>query len=416
MKLSIIICVYNTPAELFEACLRSIAESTLSRGASQDPVEYEICVVDDGSSIDYSELVTKYGLNYVKTGNMGIFSARLTGISMARGEYIVFVDSDDTVSWNYHRPMLEAAQRGGLDIVINDWAFHTERTRYCCRNDTTLCTDMSLEGDEVLRAFLSQSGLQHSFFVLWNKLYSARILQFVARELSELAKSVERFNYSEDALMNFYAFLSAKKVKNVHTGYYFYRIHSSQSVAVVSEDRLKKQIDCMTYTLDRMERETASLASSAEFAQYIGAWRRLMSRSHYSHAKSNGYTGLYGYIKEKYKVENLQKAKNSDGRYYAECRPLPDNIDEIDAVLYSAYRNELQIQFDSDYGDGYVKRQLRALSDSGCRVSLKKGGAEIPKPVIRLKNRVIMNSFVRKVGMLLFPKGSKIRAFLKKKM
>lgn len=172
----------------------------------------------------------------------------------------------------------------------------------------------------------------------------------------------------------------------------------------------------MTYTLDRMEAQIAHMPAYEEFKEYVGAWRGMTSRSHYSHAKSNGYTELYGYIKEKYKVEKLQKAKHSDGRYYAVIRLLLENIEQIDAVMFSAYKKEPKISFDTDYGDVYIKRQLQALSDFGTQVTLKKGTEEIPNPVIRLKNRVLMSPFVRKVGMLLFPKSSKIRAFLNKKM
>ena len=48
MKLSVIICVYNTEKQYFEECLKSIRKSTLK--------DYEILVIDDGSNIDYSDV------------------------------------------------------------------------------------------------------------------------------------------------------------------------------------------------------------------------------------------------------------------------------------------------------------------------------------------------------------------------
>ena len=117
MKLSIIVCVYNTEYSLFDKCLASIRRSSLK---SED---YEIVVIDDGSKIDYSELVKKYSLTYTKTENQGIFAARALGISLAKGDYIAFVDSDDSVSFNYHAPMLQLARGEGVDVVFNDLPF-----------------------------------------------------------------------------------------------------------------------------------------------------------------------------------------------------------------------------------------------------------------------------------------------------
>ena len=95
MKLSIVVCVYNTKREYFDACLKSIRESTLKKE------DYELLVVDDGSSEDYSEIIEKYDPVYVKTDNRGLLSARLYAIMIAKGEYIAFCDADDTVSLNY---------------------------------------------------------------------------------------------------------------------------------------------------------------------------------------------------------------------------------------------------------------------------------------------------------------------------
>ena len=61
MKLSVIICVYNTEKSYLEKCLDSISSSTLH--------DYEIVIIDDGSTEDYSEILTKYKVKYSKTEN-----------------------------------------------------------------------------------------------------------------------------------------------------------------------------------------------------------------------------------------------------------------------------------------------------------------------------------------------------------
>ena len=64
MRLSLIICLYNTRIELFRQCLISLLKSTLR------PSEVEIVVIDDGSDVDYSELTLKYRLNYIKSESL----------------------------------------------------------------------------------------------------------------------------------------------------------------------------------------------------------------------------------------------------------------------------------------------------------------------------------------------------------
>ena len=145
MKLSIVICVYNTDKGYFDTCLKSLTESTLSSTAicGRRDISYEIVVVDDGSTLDYSDVIAKYpAITYTKTENQGIFKARALGVSLASGDFITFCDSDDTVSYNYHLPMLLTAERTGADIVINDWAFHSQRVRYSCQGDSTITTSI----------------------------------------------------------------------------------------------------------------------------------------------------------------------------------------------------------------------------------------------------------------------------------
>ena len=226
MDLSIIVCIYNTPHHLLSACLDSVVESTLSRID-----EWEICLVDDGSSLDYTELVKSYGerVKYKWVENGGMVAARDVGIAMSSGKYIAFVDSDDTVSVNYHLPMLMSAVESGADIVVGDWAFMTDRSRYFLTGEMTYGTELSLTDGRGLLAFTSQRGREQSLTVLWNKLYSRELLLRASALLHERCGELSGFNYSEDALRNFFNFALAERVQSIHAGYYFYRQHSSQS-------------------------------------------------------------------------------------------------------------------------------------------------------------------------------------------
>ena len=207
VRLSVIICVYNTDRRFVCECLESVRRSSLR--------DYEIIFVDDGSTCDYSELVKGYGVRYSRTENRGLFGARLHGISLAEGEYIAFVDSDDTVSKNYHAPMLAAAEATGADVVINDWAFNPGKIRNYCTADSTIAGNIDIDGD-ALAFYTSQRGREHSYFVQWNKLFRAELLRRVAEEIGKSAARDRHIVYAEDALMNFYSFKNATLAKLVH--------------------------------------------------------------------------------------------------------------------------------------------------------------------------------------------------------
>lgn len=407
MKLSIIICVYNTEKSYLREALQSIADSTLR--------DYEICLVDDGSDADYGDVADAFGARLKKTPNGGILHARLEGIAMAQGEYLAFFDSDDTVSCHYHRAMLEKAEATGADIVINGWAFHTAHTRYACRRDSTLAGEVYAEGDEVLRLFAKQAGREQSYFVTWNKIYRRELLQAARREILASPLADERVCYGEDALFNFYAFREAKKVSNVYTGYYFYRIHANQSINVIHKERLRSQIVAMGSVLTLMMASIGENAYREEIMRHLRSWQELMSRTHYSHASAQKYTDLYPLIAKTYGVERLTRSTWGDSAIYYKALLLPQNVTEIDAAMRPLFDRTGEVVARFDRRDGYVRRLREALRGYGVTLSYDAAAPlEIPVGKIRMRDRILHNDLVYAAGVLLFKKGSRLRAFLKR--
>ena len=95
MKLSIIIPVYNVEKWL-ERCVRSVENQDLPSS------EYEVILVNDGSKDNSGQIASKLSEEYdnivvINKNNGGQSSARNEGMRIARGEYFMFVDSDDYI-------------------------------------------------------------------------------------------------------------------------------------------------------------------------------------------------------------------------------------------------------------------------------------------------------------------------------
>ena len=112
IDISVIIPVYNS-----ESHLRLAIDSVLMQG-----VPFEIIAVDDASTDRSAEILREYEKSVSKfrvltfLENRGVGAARSAAIELARGKYLAFCDSDDTLPHGAYRAMLRAAK--GRDVVI----------------------------------------------------------------------------------------------------------------------------------------------------------------------------------------------------------------------------------------------------------------------------------------------------------
>jgi glycosyltransferase involved in cell wall biosynthesis len=122
IKLSFIVPVYNV-----EKYLRKCVDSLLA----QDYDNYEIILVDDGSTDDSWQIIQEYVRRFrgledervrgIHQENGGLSAARNTGIAAAMGEYLCFVDSDDYWEENVLGGLMEQIERDELDVLRFDY-------------------------------------------------------------------------------------------------------------------------------------------------------------------------------------------------------------------------------------------------------------------------------------------------------
>lgn len=114
MKLSVIVPIYGVAKYLCK-CIDSLL--------SQDIMDYEIILVDDGSPDDCPQICDEYVVQYpniikvIHQSNAGLSVARNAGLAIAQGDYIMYVDSDDYLQPNVLGALMEQVERERLDVL-----------------------------------------------------------------------------------------------------------------------------------------------------------------------------------------------------------------------------------------------------------------------------------------------------------
>ena len=111
MKISIIIPAYNSE-NYIERCLDSVL--------SQEGAELDVIVINDGSADSTGEILEKYKdrVNVVSMEkNSGVSAARNKGLSLIKGDFVMFLDADDYLSEDAVIVLKETLEKTGADIV-----------------------------------------------------------------------------------------------------------------------------------------------------------------------------------------------------------------------------------------------------------------------------------------------------------
>ena len=130
MLFSIIVPVYNIENYL-DKCLDSILR--------QETTDYEIILVDDGSTDSSSSICDKRcqeradKISVIHKANSGQSDARNMGIMAANGDYLVFVDGDDYLESNA-LTLLEKATKENTDVILSSGYYknHNNTEKKCC--------------------------------------------------------------------------------------------------------------------------------------------------------------------------------------------------------------------------------------------------------------------------------------------
>ncbi len=164
---SIIVPIYQVEKYL-DKCISSITNQTYK--------QLEIILVDDGSPDNCPAMCDSWGekdsrIHVIHKENGGLSDARNTGLSLATGEYICFVDSDDYIEPTYIEEMFLAMQHTGADIV-ECGVQYVDITGVKMRVQT-VTTELVLDRLNALTKLILEDGVYQT---VWNKLYRREVI------------------------------------------------------------------------------------------------------------------------------------------------------------------------------------------------------------------------------------------------
>ncbi len=171
-KISVIIPVYNDSVYI-QRCLDKLINQTFS--------DLEIIVVDDGSTDNTPQVLEDYAnkdnrIKVITQANAKLGAARNTGMDVATGDYISFIDSDDWVDENYFEAMYKASCDTGVDMSVSS-AVRIKpngRFRYYLSYDSVQVYDNT---DDIIKTLRIPD-----LWEVWGKLYKRELLQDIRFE------------------------------------------------------------------------------------------------------------------------------------------------------------------------------------------------------------------------------------------
>ncbi|MCQ2256416.1 MAG: glycosyltransferase family 2 protein [Bacteroidaceae bacterium] len=238
ISVSVIIPIYNVE-QYIERCARSLMEQTMKDGI-------EFIFVDD-CSLDTSMLILQETLSCYperKTQitiihnevNCGPSETRKIGVSVAKGDYLAFCDSDDWLELNMFHVLYSKAIEMGADVVA--CRYFKEFTDYT--QESMIRYEGLQQGKDIVA-----SPYYVVMINLWNKLIK-RIL--VTTNMHKIVPC----NYAEDLYLMTYVYFASTKVCFIPDILYHYNLTNSNSL-MKKKARGREEWDCVTKNIDNLQ-------------------------------------------------------------------------------------------------------------------------------------------------------------------
>ena len=217
---SIIIPIYNVEAYLRQ-CLETVIHQTYPH--------LEIILVNDGSPDQSEEICKEFfrkdaRIRYVRQENGGLSAARNTGIELATGDYITFIDPDDWVTEDYVEVLYRQLQKYNADVSVANYNLYDDSSsKYLIKVTDDDYSETLYEGREIM----DHDAIQETRDMAW----ACAMMKLYKRGLFEGLRFPVGKNVEDNFLM-YKLFLKANRVVHTEKCIYWYRVGRSDTLSL----------------------------------------------------------------------------------------------------------------------------------------------------------------------------------------
>lgn len=247
---------------------KTIAKSVNSV-LQQDYPNYELIIVNDGSTDDTESIcrgILDARIKFVSQKNMGLSGARNKGLLVAKGDYVVFVDSDDWIATNYISLLYNSMIKNGASLVICGMVRESSNSQYLISFNSSLTYTNCFRNKAFLNLF--EGGLINS---CCNKLYRKDLINNLDLRFSGriLIEDIE-FNLNYLCLCD--------SVNTLVECPYHYIANDASLTTKVSEKMLLNYMDIHILFNSKVSPKYRPLIDRFVYHQYMGIFMKYLDR------------------------------------------------------------------------------------------------------------------------------------------
>lgn len=236
IEVSVIIPVYNVEMYIYR-CIKQII--------NQSYKNIEIIIINDGTKDNSIDEIKEFLLDsrviLINKKNEGLSAARNEGIKIAKGEYILHVDSDDFIDKFMIEKMINKAKKYKLDVVICDVNFYYEKNS----KENMVLKDGEIKENEIIynKKYLKKFFLGEGLPSVWNKMWRKDL--YIENEIWHPTN----ISYGEDGATMPKLILKSKRIGKINESLYYYcqRKNSMMNTNINIMSYLKVYIKIITF-------------------------------------------------------------------------------------------------------------------------------------------------------------------------